>query len=55
MLVVVLGRYALPRSLKEFKVVCAGADKPLVTIALLRQLVHEPTLVFTASVESTRR
>ncbi len=54
-LVALSGRYALPKSLKEFKVVCAGADKPLLTIALLRQLVHEPTLVFTASVESTRR
>lgn len=49
------GRYALPKSLKEFKVVCAGADKPLLAVALLQQLVKEPTLVFTASVEATRR
>ena len=48
-------RYALPRSLKEYKLVCTGADKPLMAIALLRQLSAEPTVVFTASVEATRR
>ena len=48
-------RYALPRSLKEYKLVCAGADKPLYAIALLRQLSAEPTVIFTASVEATRR
>ncbi len=48
-------RYALPRSLKEYKLVCTGADKPLYAIALLRQLSAEPTVVFTASVEATRR
>lgn len=34
---------------------CTGADKPLVAVALLRQLAAEPTVVFTASVEATRR
>ena len=48
-------RYALPRSLKEYKLVCTGADKPQNAIALLRQLSAEPTVVFTASVEATRR
>jgi hypothetical protein len=41
--------------LKEYKVVCAGADKPLVAVTLLHQLATEATVVFTASVESTRR
>jgi ATP-dependent RNA helicase DDX51/DBP6 len=49
------GRYALPKALREFKVVCAGADKPLVAAALLQGLGAAPTLVFTASVEATRR
>ncbi len=48
-------RYALPRALREYKVVCAGADKPLVAAALLAQLGAERTVVFTASVEATRR
>ena len=48
-------RYALPRSLKEYKLVCSGTDKPLYAIALLRQLSAEPTIVFAASVEATRR
>ena len=48
-------RYALPRSLKEYKLVCTGADKPLYALALLQQLSAEPTVVFTASVEATRR
>ena len=48
-------RYALPRALREYKVVCAGADKPLVAAALLAQLAPERTVVFTASVEATRR
>lgn len=34
---------------------CSGADKPLFAIALLRQLSAEPTIVFTASLEATRR
>ena len=48
-------RYALPKALQEYKVVCAGADKPLVAAALLQQLAGQATLVFTASVEATRR
>ena len=48
-------RYPLPKALKEYKVVCAGADKPLVAAALLQQLAGQPTVVFTASVEATRR
>ena len=48
-------RYALPRELREYKVVCAGADKPLVALALLRALGAERVIVFTSSVESTQR
>ena len=48
-------RYALPRELREYKVVCAGADKPLVALALLRALAAERVIVFTSSVESTQR
>ena len=48
-------RYALPKALREYKLVCAGADKPLVAAALLQQLGEQPTIVFTASVEATRR
>ena len=35
--------------------VCAGADKPLVALALLRALGAERVIVFTSSVESTQR
>ena len=48
-------RHAVPKSLKEFKLVCTGAEKPLHAIALLRQLAAEPTIIFTASIEATRR
>ena len=48
-------RHAVPKSLKEYKLVCTGADKPLHAVALLRQLAAEPTIIFTASVEATRR
>jgi ATP-dependent RNA helicase DDX51/DBP6 len=37
------------------KVMCEGAEKPLVLVALLNQLVNESTVVFTASVEATHR
>ncbi len=49
------GRYALPRELREFKVVCAGADKPLAALALLQALGAERAIVFTGSVQSTQR
>uniref|UniRef100_A0A7S1T4D8 RNA helicase n=1 Tax=Tetraselmis chuii TaxID=63592 RepID=A0A7S1T4D8_9CHLO len=48
-------RYKLPRELQEHKVMCEGAEKPLVLVALLNQLVNESTVVFTASVEATHR
>ncbi|KAK9821304.1 hypothetical protein WJX81_005661 [Elliptochloris bilobata] len=48
-------RYALPRELHEYKVVCAGADKPLVALVLLQALAAERVIVFTASIESTQR
>mmetsp|Transcript_8776 Transcript_8776/g.22287 ORF Transcript_8776/g.22287 Transcript_8776/m.22287 type:complete len:453 (-) Transcript_8776:633-1991(-) len=41
-------RYKLPRELKEHKVMCEGADKPIALVALLNKLEAESTVVFTA-------
>lgn len=48
-------RYKVPRQLKEFKVTCAAADKPLVLIALLQHLQDSRAIVFTGSLVATHR
>ncbi|KAG1663277.1 hypothetical protein FOA52_006318 [Chlamydomonas sp. UWO 241] len=48
-------RYHLPRSLKEFKLVVAGAQKPAALLALLEQLSGTPTMVFTSSLDTTHK
>lgn len=48
-------RYALPRSLKEAKLVVPAERKPAALAALLQELRGESTIVFTSSVEATHR
>ncbi|GAB4815233.1 hypothetical protein N2152v2_002279 [Parachlorella kessleri] len=48
-------RYKLPRGLVERKLVVPAENKPLALAALLRELQGEATIVFTSSVEATRR
>ena len=48
-------RHKLPRQLREFKLLCRDASKPLVLLALLSQLPPAPTIVFAASVETAHR
>jgi hypothetical protein len=49
-------RYSLPRQLREHKLLCKDAQKPLVLLTLLaRRLAGQQTLVFAASVETAHR
>ena len=48
-------RYHLPRSLQEYKLRCSGARKPLVLLALLRELKEQSTVVFASSLETTHK
>lgn len=48
-------RYKLPRALAEYKLVVPADRKPLALAALLGELGAEQTIVFTSSVEATRR
>ncbi|KAG9439374.1 hypothetical protein H6P81_019539 [Aristolochia fimbriata] len=48
-------RYKLPDKLESYKLVCESKLKPLYLIALLKDLGAEKSVVFTSSVESTRR
>lgn len=47
--------YSLPKSLDERRVLCSAARKPLVLVALLRQLAGQATIVFTSSVDMTHK
>lgn len=48
-------RHSLPATLKEFRVVCSDEDKGLALLCMLRGMVGQQTIVFTASVEATHR
>ena len=45
----------MPKQLKEFKLVGAAPDKPLLLMALLQHLRPARILVFTASLQATHR
>lgn len=45
----------MPKQLKEYKVVCAAEDKPLVLMALLHHMKPARTIVFTGSLIATDR
>ncbi|KAG0447718.1 hypothetical protein HPP92_028188 [Vanilla planifolia] len=48
-------RYKLPEKLELYKSMCESKLKPLYLVTLLQDLKGEKSLVFTSSVESTRR
>lgn len=48
-------RHKLPRQLVEHKLMCKDAGKPMTLLALLVQLAGSPTIVFSASVQTTHR
>eukprot|EP00197_Chlamydomonas_leiostraca_P015958 CAMPEP_0202884200 /NCGR_PEP_ID=MMETSP1391-20130828/40555_1 /ASSEMBLY_ACC=CAM_ASM_000867 /TAXON_ID=1034604 /ORGANISM="Chlamydomonas leiostraca, Strain SAG 11-49" /LENGTH=378 /DNA_ID=CAMNT_0049567343 /DNA_START=12 /DNA_END=1145 /DNA_ORIENTATION=- len=48
-------RYHLPRNLQEFKLPCSAARKPLVLLALLKELAGHATVVFASSLETTHK
>ena len=48
-------RYFLPPGLKEYVITSRGDEKPLVLCALLKRIGPTPAIVFTASVDATRR
>lgn len=48
-------RHALPATLKEFRVMCSDEEKGLVLLCLLKKMVGQQTIVFTASVDATHR
>lgn len=48
-------RYSLPPGLKEYVITSRGDEKPLVLCALLKRIGPTPAIVFTASVDATRR
>lgn len=48
-------RYHVPRSLQEFKVLCAGSQKPQALLALLEELQGQSTVVFTSSLDTTHK
>ncbi|GIM00715.1 hypothetical protein Vretimale_5665 [Volvox reticuliferus] len=49
------GRYSLPRSLSEYRLLCSAARKPLVLMALLREWAGQSTIVFTSSLDMTHK
>ncbi|KAG2486916.1 hypothetical protein HYH03_014415 [Edaphochlamys debaryana] len=50
------GRYSLPRSLAEFRLLVSAARKPLALLALLcGECVGQSTIVFTSSVDMTHK
>ncbi|XP_020217264.1 DEAD-box ATP-dependent RNA helicase 1 [Cajanus cajan] len=48
-------RYRLPENLESYKLICERKVKPLYLVALLKSLGEEKCIVFTKSVDSTRR
>ncbi len=49
-------RYQLPKSLKEYKVLCSAARKPITLLALLKQLEGKgQCVVFASSLDTTHR
>ncbi|RDX69303.1 DEAD-box ATP-dependent RNA helicase 1, partial [Mucuna pruriens] len=48
-------RYQLPENLESYKLICERKVKPLYLAALLKSLGEEKCIVFTKSVDSTRR
>ncbi|GIL44666.1 hypothetical protein Vafri_2160 [Volvox africanus] len=49
------GRYSLPRSLSEYRLMCSAARKPLVLMALLREWAGQSTIIFTSSLDMTHK
>ncbi|GLI65443.1 hypothetical protein VaNZ11_008820 [Volvox africanus] len=49
------GRYSLPRSLSEYRLLCSAARKPLVLMALLREWAGQSTIIFTSSLDMTHK
>ncbi|GLC33193.1 hypothetical protein PLESTB_000360700 [Pleodorina starrii] len=49
------GRYSLPRSLSEYRLLCSAARKPLALLALLHDWAGQSSIVFTSSLEMTHK